>query len=83
LCLAKCVLYFIFNIVHKQNGMSTTNFHTSGLISLGHKIQPQVKLTCLGRFHKSGRCANWCARRSVCFCWQMETAVFVCLRSNC
>jgi len=37
----------------------------------------------LGRFYESGQWANSCARGSVCFCRQMETPVFVCLRRNC
>jgi len=33
--------------------------------------------------NKSVQCANRRGRRSVCFCRQVETPVFVCLCSNC
>jgi hypothetical protein len=58
-------------------------FDISELISLCHKLKPQVTPSSLGRFYNSGQCANSCSRGSVFFCWQVEKPVLVCWRSNC
>jgi len=40
----------------------------SGLITQNLHLQAQITLASLSWCHKSGQCANSCARRSVCFC---------------
>jgi hypothetical protein len=52
------------------------------IIPLRFKFHIQLALVCLGRFYNSGHGGNSCAHGSLCFYWQMETAVFVCSRRS-
>jgi hypothetical protein len=48
-----------------------------------HNIIRQLRLASLGWRQKSGQCAKWFARRSVCFWSQSGGGVLFCLRSRC
>jgi len=58
--------------------------HTAGLIPEGLQLRAQMNLESLDRSHKSGWCAESCARRWACF-WIKATKVpvFLCLRNSC
>ena len=43
------------------------------IVSQSLRLQAYLQLARLGSCHKRGVCANYCARRSVCFCnWGVE-----------